>query len=72
MQGHGHNIALRSDHSLVAWGVNDYGQVSETPLGDDFVAVPSRHAHNLALTLVPPTLSFLALGGLAVIRHRRK
>jgi len=34
---------------IVAWGVNDYGLVSNVPLGDDFTSVTAGAFHGLAL-----------------------
>ncbi len=47
--GDRHGLALRSDGSLAAWGYNDYGQVSDAPAGNDFVAVSGGYCHSLAL-----------------------
>ncbi len=53
--GQHHNLALRSDGSLVAWGSNYdpsdsiyYGQ-SVVPAGNDYVAIEAGSYHNLAL-----------------------
>ena len=35
--------------SLMAWGYDDYGQVSNTPAGDDFVVVSVGTYHNVVL-----------------------
>src|SRR4051812_16190976 len=35
--------------SLVAWGQNDYGQVSTVPTGNDYTAVAASQNHALAL-----------------------
>lgn len=49
-----HSVALRSDGSLVAWGVEDgsvydYDQISDTPSGYNFIAVSAGAFHNVAL-----------------------
>jgi hypothetical protein len=44
-----HNVALRSDGSLVSWGNNWNGQVSNTPTGTGFVAVAGGGVHSVAL-----------------------
>jgi len=46
--GGGHNLALRSDGSLIAWGSNTYGQC-DVPAGDNFVAVAAGSMHSLSL-----------------------
>lgn len=35
--------------SIIAWGLDDHGQVSNTPEGDDFIAVSANQKHSLAL-----------------------
>jgi len=42
-------MALRQDGSLVSWGFNGYGQVANTPAGNDFVAMSLGFGHSLAL-----------------------
>jgi alpha-tubulin suppressor-like RCC1 family protein len=57
-----HCVALRADGSLIAWGANsnywskvtreiygDYGQVTDTPAGNDFVAIAAGSHHNVAM-----------------------
>jgi len=46
--GPNHNLALRSDGSLVAWGYNSDGQC-DVPAGDGFVAISAGDWHSLAL-----------------------
>lgn len=43
-----HSLALKSDGSMVGWGVNSSGQASP-PSGNDFVAIAAGDTHNLAL-----------------------
>ena len=43
-----HNLALKSDGSIVAWGDNTYGQI-DVPAGNDFVAIDAGQLHSLAL-----------------------
>ena len=40
--GHYHGVALRAEGWLVSWGDNTYGQVDNTPTGNDFVAITAR------------------------------
>jgi hypothetical protein len=55
--GHVHSVALRSDGSLVSWGLNNYwdtdipsnGVVASTPIGTGFVAVSAARYHCVAL-----------------------
>jgi hypothetical protein len=47
--GWDHCLALKSDGSLVAWGSDSYGQVSNTPTESDFVAIGAGYYHNVAL-----------------------
>ena len=41
-------MALTSQHSLIAWGRNDYGQLN-VPSGNDFIAVEAGYNFTLAL-----------------------
>lgn len=43
-----HNLALKSDGSIVGWGWNDYGQ-AEPPEGNDYTAIATGGRHSLAL-----------------------
>jgi hypothetical protein len=47
--GFWYSLALRSDGSLVAWGNDSYGQVSNVPAGNDYVAISAGRWHSLAL-----------------------
>jgi len=47
-----HNLALKSDGSLVVWGRNNYGQIN-VPVGNDFVAIAAGSWHNLAIGVIP-------------------
>ena len=48
--GLNHSLALRADGSLVSWGYDADGVVSQTPAGNDFVAIASlRGNHSVAL-----------------------
>ena len=56
--GRYHNLAMKTDYSLVAWGVDhgnsflyDYGQVTDTPTGNDFVAIAAGDFNSLAVKL---------------------
>ncbi|MDD5667014.1 MAG: hypothetical protein PHS26_06850, partial [Actinomycetota bacterium] len=46
--GYYHSLALRSDGSLAAWGVNNQGQLN-IPSGDNYVAISAGAYHCLAL-----------------------
>jgi len=46
--GANHNLALRSDGSLIAWHYNDYS-LCNAPTGNDFISIASGGLHNLAL-----------------------
>ncbi|MFO7659826.1 MAG: hypothetical protein R6V77_02835 [Candidatus Cloacimonadaceae bacterium] len=47
-QGYWHALALRSDHSIVGWGWDDYNQYN-FPDTHDYIAISATHAHSLAL-----------------------
>lgn len=57
--------------SIVASGSNYYGQC-DVPAGHDFVALAAYGGHCLALTPEPATLALLAVGGLVLLRRRRR
>lgn len=42
-----HNVALKADGSLVAWGFPNQG-ITNVPVGNDFVRITSGAYHNLA------------------------
>jgi len=42
------NLAIRSDGSLMAWGMNDFSQCN-VPDGNDFVAIEGGGTHSLAI-----------------------
>jgi YidC/Oxa1 family membrane protein insertase len=44
-----HNLAIRTDGSIEAWGNNDSNQCDDTPDGRDFEAVSAGGQHSLAL-----------------------
>ena len=46
--GHQHALAIRLDGSLVSWGNDSSGSVSQTPAGNDFVAIAAGE-HSIAL-----------------------
>jgi len=48
--GFAHNVALKSDGSLLSWGNDTYGQVSDTPTGTNFVAVAAGNHHSIAVS----------------------
>lgn len=66
-------------YSIVAWGDDGGGQVSNTPSGNDFVDIAGGEYHNLALegpipepaTIVLMGFGLLGLVGV-VIKQRRK
>jgi hypothetical protein len=44
-----HCVALKSDGSLISWGLDNYGQVSNTPAGTGFRAVAAGVGHSVAV-----------------------
>lgn len=44
-----HNLALKSDGTLAAWGLNDAGQASVPAAATNVVAIAAGYAHSLAL-----------------------
>jgi hypothetical protein len=60
--------------SIVAWGNDDYGQVSNTPTGTGFTAIASGYLNGYALRAEqtpavpePSTVVLTGLGAIAVI-----
>lgn len=48
-RGWSHTIALRSDGTVVGWGLNDYGETNAPPELDHVVGIAAGGYHNLAL-----------------------
>jgi len=46
-----HSLALRADGSIVSWGEDSFGQVSNTPSGTRFTQVAAGGFHSLALRI---------------------
>lgn len=51
-----HNLALKSNGSLVGWGYNGDGQ-TDVPEGNDFVEIGSGSYHSLAIAATQPDLA---------------
>ena len=51
-----HNIALKSDGSIVSWGRNLFHQISDTPSGNDFIDIAAGGDHSIALKSVMEVL----------------
>jgi hypothetical protein len=49
--GRYHNVVMKTDYSLVAWGRDNENQVTDTPVDTNFVAVAGGGYHTLALEL---------------------
>lgn len=47
--GGGHNVAIADDGSLVAWGYDEYGQVSEAPTTGMYSAIAAGAVHSVAV-----------------------
>ncbi len=47
--GRYHNLALKADGSIVAWGYNDYGECNIPSPNTDFIAVAAGDYHSLGL-----------------------
>ena len=49
--GGDHNLALKSDGTIVGWGDNYYGK-AKPPAGADYIAIAAGEGHSLAIRLV--------------------
>ncbi|MBC8094828.1 MAG: autotransporter-associated beta strand repeat-containing protein [Akkermansiaceae bacterium] len=47
--GNNHTLALKVDRSVIAWGINDYGQTDVPPGMTNVIAVAAGSYHSLAL-----------------------
>lgn len=47
--GQDHSLALRTDGSIVAWGLDNFGMISNAPAGTGFVQVAAGYNHAAAL-----------------------
>lgn len=47
--GRSHNLALKQDGSVVAWGLDNNNQVSNVPTGTDFIDIAAGAIHSVAL-----------------------
>ncbi len=47
--GLGHNLGLKADGSIVAWGDNKYGQCDVPPTNTGYVAIAAGAEHSLGL-----------------------
>jgi hypothetical protein len=47
------SLALKTDGSIFAWGINGYGRAN-SPAGNDYVAIAAGQSHGLALMPPPP------------------
>ena len=52
-----HSLALKSDGSVVAWGLDDYNQVTDVPTANNFIGIAAGGWHNLAMYQCRPTLT---------------
>ena len=65
--------ALKSDGSVVGWGVDGAGQVSGIPSGTNFTAIAAGYYTGYALLVPEPaSAALLGLGGLMLLRQRRR
>lgn len=47
--GEKHGLALREDGSIISWGFDGYGEVSNTPAENDFIAISGSYSrHSMA------------------------
>ena len=44
-----HSMALAADGSIEAWGLDEFGQVSDTPTGTGFLDIAAGYYHSMAL-----------------------
>ena len=47
--GSDHGLGLKSDGTIVAWGINDFGQCEVPTPNEDFIAVAAGQWHSLGL-----------------------
>jgi len=47
--GGGHSLALKSDGSIIGWGLDAWFAQATPPVGNDFVAIAAGGSHSLAL-----------------------
>jgi len=62
--------ALRANGSVVAWGGNWYGEVSNVPDGTGFTYIAGGGRNGYVLTPEPCTLLLLGLGAVTLRRKR--
>jgi hypothetical protein len=57
--GGNHCLALKTDHSIVGWGYNDYGHADPPPGGGTFASIAAGYNFSLALSqaCTPPTVT---------------
>ncbi len=69
--GQSWNLFINPDGTLSASGTNSFGEVSNLPTGNNFVAIAAGYNQGVAIEVPEPaSLSLLSMGALLMVRRR--